>query len=82
MITDILNHEIHSETGIFKNILFANTLLPVKSKPTRYRKQSAKLIDNVITNIYDEKIYLVLFWIFQIICTFSSLLVKLVLINL
>ena len=52
---NVLDHETNSETGNFLSILFANTLLPVISKPTRYGEQSLTLIDNIITNIYNEK---------------------------
>ena len=51
---NLLNHEIHSETVDFLNLLYANTLLPLISKPTRYGDHSATLIDNVITNMYSQ----------------------------
>ena len=52
---NLLNHETNSETGHFLSTLFANTLLLVISKPTRYDKQTSTLIDNIITNICNEK---------------------------
>ena len=50
----LLNHEVHSETADFLNLLYANTLLPHISKPTRYGDHSATLIDNIITNMYSQ----------------------------
>ena len=50
----LLNHEVHSETADFLNLLYANTFLPPISKPTRYGEHSAILIDNVITNMYSQ----------------------------
>ena len=44
----------HSETADFINLLYANTLLPLISKPTKYGDHSATLIDNVITNMSSQ----------------------------
>ena len=67
---NLLNHEIHTETDDFLNLLSANTLLPLITKPTRYGDQSATLIDNIITNMYDGvNNFLESFWmIYLIIC--------------
>ena len=46
----LLNHEIHAVTGDFLNLLYANTMLPMIIRPTRYGEFSATLIDNIITN--------------------------------
>ena len=51
---NLLNHEVQSETADFVNLLYANTLLPLISKPTRYGEHSAILIDNVIMNMYSQ----------------------------
>ena len=50
---NLLNHEIHTETDDFLNLLSANTLLPLITRLTIYGDQSATLIDNIITNMYD-----------------------------
>ena len=50
---NLLNNEIHTETDDFLNLLSANTLLPLITRPTRYGNQSDTLIDNIITNMYD-----------------------------
>ena len=52
---NLLNHETNSESGNFLSTLFANTLLTVISKPTRYGEQSSTPIYNIITNIFNEK---------------------------
>ena len=51
---NLLYHEVHSETADFLKLLYANTLLPLISKPTGYGEHSATLIDNVITNMYSQ----------------------------
>ena len=49
---NLLNHEIHADTGDFLNLLYANTMLPMITRLTRYGEFSATLIDNIITNEY------------------------------
>ena len=48
---NLLNHEIHSETGNFLNILLANAKVPTITRPMRYGKHCATLFDNMLTNI-------------------------------
>ena len=48
----MLNSSTDEETGNFINTLFTDSVLPMITQPTRYRDQSATLIDNVITNKY------------------------------
>ena len=51
---NLLNHEVHSETADFLNLLYANTLLLLISKLARYGDHSATLIDNIITIMYSQ----------------------------
>ena len=48
---NLLNLEIHSETGNFLNILFANAMVPTITRPTRYGEHCATLIDNILSNM-------------------------------
>ena len=48
--SNLLNHEIHTETGHFLNVLSSNSIIPLITKPTRYGEHSATLIDNILTN--------------------------------
>ena len=47
---DLLKHESHSVTAQFIESLFAFSLLPMITKPTRITAHSATLIDNIFTN--------------------------------
>ena len=47
---NLLNHEIHTETRNFLNVLFSNSIIPLITKHTRYGEHSAILIDNILTN--------------------------------
>ena len=49
---NLFNSSTDQETGNFLDALFTNSVLPMITQPTRYRAQSATLIDNVITNKY------------------------------
>ena len=47
---DLLKSEQHIGTEHFVNNLFANSFVPLITKPTRYSTYSSTLIDNIITN--------------------------------
>ena len=47
---NLLNSETHPESEDFLNLLFANTLLPLVTKPTRFGSESTTLIGNIISN--------------------------------
>ena len=49
-IISLLNHETHADTSDFLNLLYANTMLPMITRLTRYGEFSATLIDNIISN--------------------------------
>jgi hypothetical protein len=48
---NLLNHSINAATENFLNILYAQSLLPMIKRPTRYNKDTATLIDNILTNV-------------------------------
>ena len=47
---NILNHEIHTETSNFLNVLFSNSIIPLITRHTRNGEHSATLVDNILTN--------------------------------
>jgi len=51
---NLLNHETHSATGTFLDILYANSFFPLITKPTRVQGNSATLIDNIFCNSITE----------------------------
>jgi len=51
---NLLSHLTHPETDKFLNILYAHSLLPTIKKPTRITDHSATLIDNILTNMFDD----------------------------
>ena len=53
---NLLNHEKHSETSIFLEILYSAGLFPLITHPTRIKDRSATLIDNIFTNVLNKKI--------------------------
>jgi hypothetical protein len=44
---NLLNNESHPDTGQFLNMMFAHFYKPLITRPTRYSKNSATLIDNI-----------------------------------
>ena len=51
---NLLKHDVHMETINFVNNLYANFSMPVICRPTRFTERSVTLIDNIITNDFDE----------------------------
>ena len=47
---NLLNYEIHQDTSEFIDQLHSNSFISLINKPTRVKKHSAKLIDNIFTN--------------------------------
>ena len=48
---NLLQHETHSSTGNFLNIMLSHGLQPSISKATRVTDETASLIDNIFTNV-------------------------------
>ena len=53
---DLLRSDTNHQTTDFIHNMFANAFYPTISKPTRVTKQTATLIDNIITNIHEYSI--------------------------
>ena len=53
---DLLRSDTNLQTTDFIHNMFANAFYPTISKPTRVTKQTATLIDNIITNIHEYSI--------------------------
>ncbi|KAL7382736.1 hypothetical protein ABVT39_027076 [Epinephelus coioides] len=53
---DLLNPQENSNTKEFINSMYSMSLYPLITRPTRITTHSATLIDNIFTNIIDEKI--------------------------
>ena len=47
---DLLKHDSHIPTNSFIDLNFAQSFIPLISKPTRVTKDTASLIDNIFTN--------------------------------
>ena len=47
---DFLEYHHHSQTEEFLDMLFANSILPIITKPTRITDHTATLIDHIYTN--------------------------------
>ena len=50
---DLLIHESHQSTAAFLDFLYSYNVFPLITKPTRVTKESATLIDHVLTNNFD-----------------------------
>ena len=50
---DLLIHESHQSTAVFLDFLYSYNVFPLITKPTRVTKESATLIDHVLTNNFD-----------------------------
>ena len=53
---NLLKSDTTHQTTDFIHNMFANAFYPTISKPTRVTKQTATLIDNIITNIHEYSI--------------------------
>ena len=53
---DLLRSDTNHQTTDFIHNKFSNAFYPTISKPTRVTKQTATLIDNIITNIHEYSI--------------------------
>ena len=51
---NLFNHESHLPTADFLNIMYANSLYPLITKPTRLTPSSASLSDNIFTNYFNN----------------------------
>ena len=51
---NLLNYENHQHTSGFIDQLHSNSLISLINKPTRVKKQSATLIDNIFTNSLND----------------------------
>ena len=47
---NLLNHDTHSATAQFMDMLYSNAFIPLINRPTRVTPSSATLIDNIFTN--------------------------------
>ena len=50
---DFLKHDEHRPTSTFLDVLYTYNVFPVISKPTRVTKNTAILIDHILTNNFD-----------------------------
>ena len=50
---DFLKHDEHRSTSTFLDVLYTYNVFPVISKPTRVTKNTATLIDHILTNNFD-----------------------------
>ena len=53
---NLLKSDTNHQTTDFIHNMFVNAFYPTISKPTRVTKQTATLIDNIITNIHEYSI--------------------------
>ena len=53
---DLLRSDTNHQTTDFIHNMFANAFYPTIIKPTRVTKQTATLIDNIVTNIHEYSI--------------------------
>ena len=49
---NLLNYEKHSDTTDFVDLLHANSFISLLNRPTRVKRESATLIDNIFTNAF------------------------------
>ena len=56
---NLLNSDSHSATGQFLDILYANSLFPLITKPTRVQRNSATIIDNIFLNCNADDITMI-----------------------
>lgn len=54
---NLLNFEKHEPTNMFLQNVFSHSLFPTITKPTRLTCFSATLIDNILTNNYQNKVH-------------------------
>ena len=50
---DLLKHESHQSTVAFLDSFYSYNVSPLITKPTRVTRESASLIDHVLTNNFD-----------------------------
>ena len=53
---NLLNHDCHNDTDQFINTMYSYSFLHLITIPTRYTSTSATLIDNIMTNVFDDAI--------------------------
>lgn len=53
---NLMNYDCHGTTGEFLDGMFSNLLCPLISRPTRITTHTATLIDNILTNAFDNHI--------------------------
>ena len=51
---NLLNAESHHLTSEFLETLYSYSFMPFINKPTRVQKNTASLIDNILSNSYDN----------------------------
>ena len=49
---NLLNYEKHSDTTDLVDLLHANSFISLLNRPIRVNKESATLIDNILTNAF------------------------------
>ena len=47
---NLLNYDVHYNTAEFTDMMYANSFIPLVTRPTRITQSSATLIDNIFTN--------------------------------
>ena len=47
---NLLNYDVHKNTAEFTDMMYANSFIPLVTRPTRITQSSATLIDNIFTN--------------------------------
>ena len=47
---NLLNYDVHNNTAEFTDMMYANSFIPLVTRPTRITLSSAPLIDNIFTN--------------------------------
>ena len=51
---NMLNYETHVDTEIFVNNLYSSSFLPLITRPTRFTTTTANLIDNIMSNAFND----------------------------
>ena len=53
---NLLNYDCHNDTDQFINTMYSYYFLPLITRPTRFTSTSATLIDNIMTNVFNDAI--------------------------
>ena len=53
---NLLNYDSHNDTDQFINTMYSYSFLPLITRPTRSTSTSTTLIDNIMTNVFNDAI--------------------------